>query len=128
MALPIETRRQRLEQLLGRTAGPLQLSPVFAVEPAELMQVARARGLEGIVAKKNGSFYEPGRRSGAWVKCKIVLEQEFVVGGFTPPQNSRQGFGAILVGYYESDSWLCEVPPVRLRICRWRPSRVSARA
>jgi bifunctional non-homologous end joining protein LigD len=102
MTLPIETRRRRLEQLLGRTAGPLQLSPVFAVEPAELMQVARARGLEGIVAKKNGSLYEPGRRSGAWVKCKIVLEQEFVVGGFTPPQNSRQGFGAILIGYYES--------------------------
>ena len=43
-----------------------------------------------------------GRRSGDWVKVKLTQQQEFVIGGFTDPQGSREGFGALLVGYYES--------------------------
>ena len=62
----------------------------------------KRRGLEGIVGKRRNSIYEPGRRSGAWIKLKCVREQEFVIGGYTPPQGSRKHFGAILVGYYES--------------------------
>ena len=58
-------------------------------------------GLEGLIAKKPDSKYEPGRRSGAWVKLKCVNEQEFVIGGYTQPQGSRDHFGALLVGYYE---------------------------
>jgi bifunctional non-homologous end joining protein LigD len=44
--------------------------------------------------------YEPGRRSGSWIKVKAQKEQEFVIGGCTPPEGSRKYFGAILVGYY----------------------------
>jgi bifunctional non-homologous end joining protein LigD len=99
-ALPLEERRERLQALLKGATKPLQLSPSFYVQPADLMKAARKQRLEGIIAKKPGSLYEPGRRSGAWLKCKILGEQEFVVGGFTPPRNSRQYFGAILIGYF----------------------------
>ena len=58
-------------------------------------------GLEGIIGKLADSVYEPGRRSGAWIKLKCVNEQEFVIGGYTPPAGSRKHFGALLVGYYE---------------------------
>ena len=47
------------------------------------METARRKGFEGIVAKRPGSPYESGRRSGAWLKCKVLDEQEFVIGGFT---------------------------------------------
>jgi bifunctional non-homologous end joining protein LigD len=106
IALPLEERRTRLEALLKGAKNPLQLSPSFAVEPADLMAAARKQRLEGIVVKKPGSLYEPDRRSGTWLKCKILGEQEFVIGGFTPPQRSRQYFGAILIGYYQRGKFL----------------------
>jgi len=99
---PIQDRRAALESLLGRAKLPLQLSPGFVVQPADLMTEVRRQGLEGIVAKRQASKYEPDRRSGAWLKCKILNEQEFVIGGFTAPRQSRQFFGAILAGYYEA--------------------------
>jgi bifunctional non-homologous end joining protein LigD len=100
-ALPLEDRQKILSALLKKPKRPLQLSPWFDVEPKQLMQAARVQGLEGIIAKRPGSGYEPDRRSGAWLKCKVHGEQEFVIGGFTPPQNSREFFGAILIGYYQ---------------------------
>lgn len=99
---PLEARREQLVKLMRGAKKPLRLSPAFTVEPAKLLAVAREKGLEGIIAKRPGSSYEGGRRSGAWVKCKVVAEQEFVIGGFTRPQNSREYFGAILVGYYRA--------------------------
>ena len=102
----LEERRERLIAFLGKAKPPLRLSPVFLAEPAEMMVAARKHGLEGIIAKRPGSLYESDRRSGAWVKCKVVAEQEFVIGGFTPPKNSRVGFGAILVGYHEAGKLL----------------------
>ncbi len=98
---PIEARRAALEKLVKRPSRSVQLSPVFDVEPATFLAKAKAQGLEGMILKRRGSAYEPGRRSGAWLKVKHVNEQEFVIGGFTPPQKSRQYFGAILVGYHE---------------------------
>ena len=68
-----------------------------------LLKAARRHGLEGIVAKAVGSRYEPGRRSGAWLKCRIVHEQEFVIGGFTEPKGSRKHFGALLVGFFDEE-------------------------
>ena len=72
-----------------------------------LAEVKR-RGLEGIIGKHRDSVYEPGRRSGAWIKLKCVNEQEFVIGGYTPPGGSRKHFGAILVGYYKGN--VCSLP------------------
>ncbi len=98
---PIEERQLTLEILLGKGNGVLRPSPVFDVTPERLLQQARENELEGIIAKRAGSLYEPDRRSGTWLKCKVLGEQEFVIGGFTPPKNSRAYFGALLVGYYD---------------------------
>ena len=61
---------------------------------------AQREGWEGVIAKRRGSIYEP-RRSPNWLKMKVEMSQEFVVGGFTDPQGKRVGLGALLVGYYE---------------------------
>ena len=60
----------------------------------------RKLGLEGIVGKRNGSVYEPGERSGAWIKHRTNREQEFVIGGYVP---GAHGFESLLVGIYEND-------------------------
>jgi bifunctional non-homologous end joining protein LigD len=75
-------------------------------EASKLLAEVKRRGLEGIVGKQRNSVYEPGRRSGAWIKLKCVNEQEFVIGGYTPPGGSRKYFGAILVGYYKEKKLL----------------------
>ena len=106
-ARPIEERRKILTTLLMKSKAPLQLSPAFEVEPAELLKAAKQKGLEGIIAKRPGSPYEAGRRSGAWLKCKVLGEQEFVIGGFTSPQRSRQFFGASRIGYYRRGKLFC---------------------
>lgn len=97
---PLETRQAVLAKLIGRGSTALRRSPVFDMKPADLLAAVSKQGLEGIIAKEPGSPYLPGQRSGAWLKCKVTGEQEFVIGGFTPPRNSRPHFGAILVGYY----------------------------
>jgi bifunctional non-homologous end joining protein LigD len=99
---PLETRQALLAKVLGKSAkGAIRRSPVFDLAPEDLLAEVQKRGGEGIIAKAPGSLYESGRRSGAWLKCKVNSEQEFVIGGFTPPQRSRPHFGAILVGYYD---------------------------
>ncbi|MDB6095061.1 MAG: ATP-dependent ligase [Verrucomicrobia bacterium] len=105
-AEPLEARQTILAKLLKNPKTPLQLSPWFDLAPAELMKAARAQGLEGIIVKRPGSLYESDRRSGAWLKCKVHGEQEFVIGGFTLPQRSRPFFGAILIGYYQGGKFL----------------------
>ena len=99
--LPLEQRREVLQRLLRADSPVARVSPIFDVSADVLLQEVRRQGLEGIIAKAAGSRYEPDRRSGAWLKCKVMGEQEFVIGGFTPPKNSRPYFGAILVGYFE---------------------------
>jgi bifunctional non-homologous end joining protein LigD len=99
---PIEQRKELLGAVLKGHSSVVQLSVTFDVAPAALMLSAKKQGLEGIVAKSPGSLYEAGRRSGAWLKCKSLGEQEFVLGGFTPPQNSREFFGALLLGYFKN--------------------------
>lgn len=104
VGLPLEKRQGLLALLLKKPRQPLQLSPWFDdVEAVDFLESVREKGLEGIIVKKSGSLYEAGLRSGAWLKCKVHEEQEFVIGGFTPPQRSRPHFGAILVGYYEGE-------------------------
>jgi bifunctional non-homologous end joining protein LigD len=103
---PIEERRIALEMLVGKGSTALRCSPVFDLSPDALLAEVRDRQLEGIIAKRPGSLYEPDRRSGAWLKCKVHGEQEFVIGGFTPPKNSRPYFGAILVGYFQDGKLL----------------------
>jgi bifunctional non-homologous end joining protein LigD len=74
------------------------LSIPFDAKPADLIRAGTELGLEGIIAKRKGSLYEPGRRSGAWIKYKINRSQEFVIGGYT----AGNPFDALIVGYYDN--------------------------
>jgi bifunctional non-homologous end joining protein LigD len=65
--------------------------------------VAKEKGLEGIIAKHSQSVYEAGRRSRQWLKVKTQLTQEAVIAGFTEPGGGRKYFGALVLGVYEGD-------------------------
>jgi bifunctional non-homologous end joining protein LigD len=98
--LPLVQRKELLAKLCQGIGDPIRFSGELGGDVRSLLAEVKRRGLEGIVGKERKSFYEPGRRSGAWIKLKCVNEQEFVIGGYTPPGGSRKYFGAILVGYY----------------------------
>jgi DNA ligase D-like protein (predicted ligase)/DNA ligase D-like protein (predicted 3'-phosphoesterase) len=99
--LPYEERRRMLEELKLNGAG-WRTPDYHRGEGSALLQATREQGLEGIVAKRLDSRYEPGRRSAAWIKVKNQRSQELVIGGYMPGQGSRRGtFGALLVGYYD---------------------------
>jgi bifunctional non-homologous end joining protein LigD len=100
--LPLEARKSILEKLCADAGDPIRYSGAIGGDAKRLLEEVKRRGLEGIIGKQRNSVYEPGRRSGAWIKLKCVDQQEFVVGGYTPPQGARKHFGAILVGYYEN--------------------------
>jgi ATP-dependent DNA ligase len=100
-ALPIEERRALLEAL--PFTAPLRR--VDLLEDDEPWERARREGWEGVIAKRQGSPYEH-RRSKLWLKLKVECSQELVVGGFTDPQGTRVGLGALLVGYYEGDDFV----------------------
>ena len=95
-ALPLEERQQLLQAL------PLKppLRRVELLDDDDPWERAKREGWEGVIAKRLGSPYEH-RRSKLWLKMKCEASQEFVVGGFTDPQGSRMGLGALLVGYYD---------------------------
>jgi bifunctional non-homologous end joining protein LigD len=102
LSLPLEARKNVLEKLCAGAGDLIRYSGEIGGDAKRLLEEVKRRGLEGIIGKLRNSVYEPGRRSGAWIKLKCVSEQEFVIGGYTPPQGARKYFGAILVGYYEN--------------------------
>ncbi|SPE54304.1 DNA polymerase LigD, ligase domain protein [Verrucomicrobia bacterium] len=99
--LPLEQRKAAAQAVLKGAPPIIRFSASITADSEQLMREMRACGLEGLVAKRRDSPYEPGRRSGAWVKFKWTHQQEFVIGGYTRPKGARPHFGAILVGYYE---------------------------
>ena len=99
--VPLERRRGLLAGLIGpRQEGRLRLSESVAGNGAAAFERARAAGLEGIVSKKRNSPYSQARVP-TWVKVKSFNQQEFVVGGYSLPEGTRDHFGALLVGYFE---------------------------
>src|SRR5439155_4318052 len=101
---PLELRRQRLElEVLPKLGEPIRYSPVLDASLAVLIKSVREQGLEGLVAKRLDSVYEPGQRSGAWQKMRINRGQEFVIGGYTIGGNT---FDALVFGYYEGGQLL----------------------
>jgi bifunctional non-homologous end joining protein LigD len=102
VSLPLEARKNVLEKLCASAGDPrIRYSGAIGGDASQLLKEVQRRGLEGIIGKLRNSVYEPGRRSGAWIKLKCVNEQEFVIGGYTPPQGARKHFGAVLVGYHK---------------------------
>ena len=102
VGLPLQARKSVLEKLCADVGDPIRYSGAIGGDAKRLLEEVKRRGLEGIIGKQRNSVYEPGRRSGEWIKLKCVEQQEFVIGGYTPPQGAREHFGAILVGYYEN--------------------------
>jgi bifunctional non-homologous end joining protein LigD len=102
MRLPLEERKARLETLLGgKRTGPIRWVSHIIGRGPDVFAAARAHGLEGIVSKRRDGPYRPGKRDTSWQKTKCVQRQEFVIGGFTDPEGSREGIGALLLGYYD---------------------------
>ena len=92
-------RRELLGSLLTAPEDPLRLSPLLRAPSGQILEAVRKLGLEGVVGKRIDSIYEPGKRSGAWIKHRTNMEQEFVIGGYIP---GALGFDALLVGVYEN--------------------------
>jgi ATP-dependent DNA ligase len=98
--VPLYFRREVLHKIFEDSkANPIALSENIEAAPKDLIRVATEFGFEGIVSKRRNSLYEPGKRSGAWLKHRINRGQEFVIGGYTP----GHPFDALIVGYYEGE-------------------------
>jgi bifunctional non-homologous end joining protein LigD len=98
---PLERRRALLEtKVLRRLPEPVRYSAPLDAELPVLIQSVKAHGFEGLVAKRNGSLYEPGLRTGAWMKMRVNRGQEFVIGGYT---RGTTTFDALVFGYYAGD-------------------------
>jgi len=103
-ALPVRLRKAILREAI-RFNDQVRLTPHREEDGEGLYREMCERGWEGVIAKRAESPYV-SRRSGDWLKFKCSLRQELVIGGFTDPQNSRVGFGALLMGYYDRSGLL----------------------
>jgi len=100
-AEPLDKRRAMLEtRVVPALDEPVLYSGELRAGLRDLIHSVRAHGFEGLVAKRRDSRYEPGLRSGAWMKMRINRGQEFVIGGYTIGTNT---FDALIFGYYEKD-------------------------
>jgi DNA ligase D-like protein (predicted ligase) len=95
---PLQVRRARLPAFVSTDAA-LRLSQELPGSAADIVKALRAAGVEGVIAKRRDSTYQPGERSNDWVKLKLERQQEFVIGGYRP--DGANGLDALLVGFYE---------------------------
>jgi bifunctional non-homologous end joining protein LigD len=103
--LPLTDRRARLEERLKPVLSEtLRISEQVASDGRALHERALREGWEGLIVKEARAPYQSGRRSPAWRKLKVLQEQEFVIGGWTEPRQTRQYFGALLLGVYDDES------------------------
>jgi DNA ligase D-like protein (predicted ligase) len=101
MSDTLAARRELLNRdVLSKLSDPIREAPRFDAALVDLIEAVRGQGLEGLVAKRLESAYEPGQRSGAWRKMRINQSAAFVIGGYT---KGGRTFDAIIFGYYEGD-------------------------
>ena len=101
MREPLERRRKLLEQkVLPTLAEPVRYASSLDAALPVLVQSVKQQGFEGLVAKRRTSVYEPGLRTGAWMKMRVNRRQEFVIGGYT---RGTRTFDALIIGYYEGE-------------------------
>jgi DNA ligase D-like protein (predicted ligase) len=94
--LPLSERRAVLHSVL-KPASHVALSEVSNQTASQMLDFVRSHGLEGVVAKRADSVYQPGQRTGLWSKFRINLGQEFVIGGYTP---GTHGLDSLVIGFY----------------------------
>lgn len=82
--LSLDERREALDLLLSDAPPPVRLSSILPGTPSKILTAVRQLALEGIVGKRLDSVYQPGERSGQWIKYRTNREQEFVIGGYVP--------------------------------------------
>lgn len=100
---PVERRRDLLEAIVVGNER-LLVSPASKGEGKALMDAARAQQLEGIVAKRLGSPYRPGKRTREWLKVKVTFDASVVIGGWSPGEGTRaSSFGALLAGVFDEE-------------------------
>ena len=100
-------RRRAVLEDLGLDGPHWAVPPAFQGDGSSALQVSRAQGLEGVIAKRRDSAYLPGRRSRDWVKVKHVRMQEVVVGGWSPGEGRRSGgIGSLLLGVPDGEGRL----------------------
>ncbi len=104
--LPLFRRKELLKKILP-SAPKIRFSDHVWKEGVLFYNVAKEKGLEGIVAKHSQSVYEAGRRSRQWLKVKTRLTQEAVIAGFTQPGGARKHFGSLVLGVYEGNALIC---------------------
>ena len=102
--LPLLDRKKVLRDVVWYD-GAIRFTPYRTTGSAAMYRDACAKGAEGILAKRAESRYVGGR-SADWLKIKCVQQQEFVIGGYTEPQGTREHLGALLVGYHDGDGKL----------------------
>jgi bifunctional non-homologous end joining protein LigD len=99
MGETLETRRGLLEdKVLSKLDEPIRYSPELQADLKTLIKSVKVQGFEGLVAKRCDSKYEPGLRTGAWMKMRVNAGQELVIAGYTP---SPKNFDALVIGYYQ---------------------------
>jgi DNA ligase D-like protein (predicted ligase) len=98
--LPLVERRALLKSLVVVRDKRIRTAEYVEAAPKDLLAAVREQGLEGIIGKQKDSHYQPGKRSGAWIKCRVNRGQEFVIGGYFP---GPHGFDSLIVGYHDGD-------------------------
>lgn len=102
---PLFERKAALRELLHGAPPALRYSDHVLGQGELIYTEACQRGLEGVISKRADSSYHASR-SRSWTKTKCIKRAEFVIGGYTEPQGSRSGFGALLLGYYDEGKQL----------------------
>jgi DNA ligase D-like protein (predicted ligase) len=98
--LPLLERRAWLKSVVKFQNARIRISESLEAAVTDLLSAAREQGLEGIIGKRKDSFYEPGKRSGSWIKHRLNRGQELAIGGYIP---GPHGLDSIIVGYYKGE-------------------------
>ncbi len=101
--LPLSERRKLMKSLLKLPSPRLRIAEQFEASANDMLAAVRQQQLEGVVGKRKNSLYEPGKRTGAWIKYRVNRGQEFVIGGYIP---GPHGFDSLIVGYYRGKDFV----------------------
>jgi bifunctional non-homologous end joining protein LigD len=104
--LPLLRRKELLKKILP-ISPKVRFSDHIRQDGVLFFQVAKGKGLEGIIAKQAQSLYEIGRRSRHWLKVKTQQTQEGIICGFTAPRGGRKHFGTLVLGVHNGDELTC---------------------
>jgi len=95
--LPLNERRKLMKSVLKLRSLRIRIAEQFEASANDMLAAVRQQQLEGVIGKRIDSLYEPGKRTGAWIKYRVNQGQELVIGGYIP---GPHGFDSLIVGYY----------------------------